>query len=74
MGKLKIEANELRRLGYPDGPLISQAMRIMQQQFKHTPHDEAIRLLQDLWEQPDTYLNDATLGKLANAIQQRPKP
>jgi tRNA-splicing ligase RtcB (3'-phosphate/5'-hydroxy nucleic acid ligase) len=71
---LKLKSKELRRLGYPDGPLISQAMRIMLQQYKYIPHDEAITLLKALWESPGTYLADPILGKLAKAIEQRQTP
>jgi len=35
MSKLKINGKELRAMGFPEGPVISVAMKVMEKQFKH---------------------------------------
>jgi tRNA-splicing ligase RtcB len=35
MAKLKISGKELRAIGYPEGPVISIAMNIMEKNYKH---------------------------------------
>ena len=72
--KLKLTAKELRQIGYPDGPLISLTMRLMEHHFKYIPHDEALILLRQLWQQPGAYLADPVLEKAAKAIVQRNTP
>jgi tRNA-splicing ligase RtcB len=35
MSKLKITGKELRAMGYPEGPVISIAMNLVQKNYKH---------------------------------------
>jgi tRNA-splicing ligase RtcB (3'-phosphate/5'-hydroxy nucleic acid ligase) len=37
MGKLKIEAKELRAIGYPESPVIPVAMNVMEKPSKSPP-------------------------------------
>ena len=45
MSKLKISGKELRAIGYPEGPVISIAMNVMQKNFKHHSKEEAMEIL-----------------------------
>jgi len=45
MSKVKIAGKELRAIGYPEGPVISIAMNIIQKQYKHTAKEEVMELL-----------------------------
>lgn len=68
MGKLNITGKELREIGYPQGPVISVAMNIMHQHYKHTPRQEALDLLIKLLNAPENYLEDEVLGKIAEKL------
>jgi tRNA-splicing ligase RtcB len=35
MSKLKLRGKDLRAIGYPEGPVISIAMNIMEKNYKH---------------------------------------
>ena len=45
MNKLKIEGKELRAIGYPEGPVISIAMNVMEKHYKHHSKEEAMEIL-----------------------------
>ena len=42
MSKLKIQGKELRALGYPEGPVISIAMNVMEKNFKHLSKEDLL--------------------------------
>ncbi len=49
MSKLKIAGKELRAIGYPEGPVVSIAMRIMEKNYKHSGKEEAMEILKIYW-------------------------
>ena len=68
MSRLKISGKELRKIGYPEGPVISVAMNVMEKHFKHLPHAEAIEILNSILRSPNQYADDAVLGNIAKAL------
>lgn len=68
MSKLKIAGKELRAIGYPEGPVISIAMNIMQKQYKHTAKEEVMELLKAVLASPANYLDDAVLALVAKQL------
>lgn len=68
MSKLKIAGKELRAIGYPEGPVISIAMNIMQKQYKHTAKEEVMELLKAVLASPANYLDDAVLALIAKQL------
>lgn len=72
MSKLKITGKELRAIGYPEGPVISIAMNVMQKNYKHQTKEEVMELLQKVLAAPVEYMNDAVLALIA--VQLLPKP
>lgn len=68
MSRLKITGKELRRIGYPEGPVISVAMNVMEKNFKHLPHEEAIKILSSILQSPNQYADDAILGNISKAL------
>ncbi|MET0393065.1 MAG: RtcB family protein [Chitinophagaceae bacterium] len=72
MSKLKIEGKELRAIGYPEAPVISIAMHVMEKNFKHLPHEEAMEVLRAVLQSPNEYANDPVLGKIAEALLPKP--
>ena len=65
MGKLKLTGKQLREIGYPEGPVISIAMQVMEKNYKRNTPQHALSILQQVLQQPQHYLQDEVLGKIA---------
>ncbi|GAB3251604.1 RtcB family protein [Larkinella harenae] len=70
--KLKLTGKDLRKIGYPEGKVISIAISVMQQFFKHTPQTEALKILKKVLQQPSDYLENETLGTIAAELVEKP--
>lgn len=70
--KLKITGKELRAIGFPEGPVISIAMNVMQKNFKHQKKEEVMELLQKVLASPIEYMNDAVLALIAEQLIPKP--
>lgn len=68
MSKLKIQGKELRAIGYPEGPVISIAMNVLQKNFKHHGKEEAMEILQKVLANPVEYKDDAMLALIAKEL------
>ncbi|HEX2845614.1 MAG TPA: RtcB family protein [Chitinophagaceae bacterium] len=68
MGKLKIQGKELRAIGYPEGPVISIAMNVMEKNFKHHKKEEVMEILKRVLAAPVEYKNDAVLALIAEQL------
>ncbi|MBX9782858.1 MAG: RtcB family protein [Chitinophagaceae bacterium] len=68
MSKLKLTGKELRAVGYPEGPVISIAMNVMQKHYKHSAKEEVMDLLKNILAAPVEYENDAALGLIAEQL------
>src|SRR5215210_6761842 len=68
MSKLKIQGKELRAIGYPEGPVISIAMNVMQKNYKHHGKEEVMEILQKVLASPVEYKDDAVLALIANEL------
>jgi tRNA-splicing ligase RtcB len=68
MAKLKISGKELRAIGYPEGPVISIAMNIMEKNYKYEKKEEVMDLLKKILSAPVEYENDAVLGLIAQQL------
>jgi tRNA-splicing ligase RtcB (3'-phosphate/5'-hydroxy nucleic acid ligase) len=73
MSKLKIKGKELRAIGYPEGPVISIAMKVMEKQYKHHTNDAAMDILKAVLESPGEYLDDAVLAMIAQQLMPKPE-
>ena len=74
MSKLKLSGKELRAIGYPEGPVISIAMNIMERNFKHLSKPDALEILGSILQSPNQYAQDGVLGKIAETLLPKPKP
>lgn len=72
MAKLKLSGKELRAIGYPEGPVISIAMNVMEQHFKHLSKEDALEILRSIIQSPNQYAHDGVLGKIAAALLPKP--
>jgi tRNA-splicing ligase RtcB (3'-phosphate/5'-hydroxy nucleic acid ligase) len=71
--KLKITGKELRAIGYPEGPVISVAMNVMQKNYKHHGKEEVMELLGKVLASPVEYMNDAVLALIAEQLIPKPQ-
>src|SRR5438477_11940204 len=72
MSKLKIQGKEIRALGYPEGPVISIAMNVMEKNFKHHSKEKAMEILKEVLQSPLDYASDEVLGSIAKQILPKP--
>jgi tRNA-splicing ligase RtcB (3'-phosphate/5'-hydroxy nucleic acid ligase) len=73
MAKLKLTGKQLRKIGYPEGPVISIAMNIMEKSFKHLSEEDALEILSSVLQSPNQYAHDGVLNKIAEALLPKPK-
>jgi len=73
MSKLKITGKELRGIGYPEGPVVSIAMRVMEKNYKHHGKEDAMEILRKVLAAPIEYENDAVLGLIAEQLIPKPQ-
>ena len=71
--KLKIQGKELRALGYPEGPVISIAMNVMEKNFKHHSKEKAFEILKEVLQSPQDYVSDEVLGLIAKQLLPKPE-
>jgi tRNA-splicing ligase RtcB (3'-phosphate/5'-hydroxy nucleic acid ligase) len=65
MGKLKLSGKELRAIGFPQGPVVSIAMNVMEKNYKHHTKEEALAILTSILETPANFSNNEVLGVIA---------
>ncbi|HET9055417.1 MAG TPA: RtcB family protein [Chitinophagaceae bacterium] len=68
MSKLKLSGKQIRAIGYPEGPVVSVAMQVMNTKFKHHTETEAFDILKQILNAPENYLNDETLQPIAEKL------
>ncbi len=72
--KLRLTGKQLRKIGYPEGPVISIAMNVMEKNFKHLSETDALEILSSILQSPNQYAHDGVLGKIAEALLPKEKP
>lgn len=73
MKKLSIRGKDLRGLGYPESPVISLAINIMEKHFKHHTLHEAQTILKQVLKSPEDYATDEVLAPIAKALMPPPR-
>ncbi|MGX5820001.1 RtcB family protein [Chitinophaga lutea] len=68
MAKLKLRGKDLRNIGYPEGPVISVAMAVMEQYYKHSSGEDALALLSDVLKDPAAFRDHDPLGRIAEKL------
>ncbi|HEX4373693.1 MAG TPA: RtcB family protein [Puia sp.] len=68
MSKLKLSGKELRAIGYPEAPVISIAMNVMEKNYKHHTKEEIMEILRSVLASPLEYKNDAVLALIAEQL------
>ena len=73
MAKLKLKGKDLRNIGYPESPVISVAMNVMEKNFKHLTEEDALEVLRAILQSPNEYANDPVLSKIAEFLLPKPQ-
>lgn len=73
MAKLKLRGKDLRNIGYPEGPVISVAMNVMEKNYKHSTLEEALEILKNVLANPAEYIEDATLCAITDFLIEKPQ-
>ncbi|WP_207492019.1 RtcB family protein [Aridibaculum aurantiacum] len=68
MGKLKLRGKQLRDIGYPEAPVISIAMQVMEKHYKRNGTHHVLGILEKIFQDPEAYKEDEVLGKIANEL------
>jgi hypothetical protein len=68
MSKLKLKGKELRAIGYPEGPVISIAMQVMEKHYKHGEKEDVMNILRQILADPAEYTGSAVLGLIAKQL------
>lgn len=68
MAKLKLRGKDLRAIGFPEGPVISIAMNIMEKNYKFESKEVVMNLLRKILEVPVEYAGDSVLGLIAQQL------
>lgn len=71
MAKLKLSGKDLRAIGYPESPVISLAMDVMEKNYKRNSKEHVLGLLKAVLVRPREYAADEILGKIAQALIER---
>jgi tRNA-splicing ligase RtcB len=73
MAKLSIRGKDLRAIGYPEGTVISTAMRVMEKHYKHSTLEEAMEILTKIVANPAEFMEDAPLNQIADLLIEKPE-
>lgn len=74
MARLKLTGKQLRSLGFPEGPVISITMNIIEKNFKHHTEEQALDILKNILSSPADYVNDEILGMIAKQLLPKTTP
>ena len=72
MAKLNLSGKQLRAIGFPQGPIISTAMNVMEKNFKHHSREDALEILKRVVANPREYAEDVVLGPIAKQLLPKP--
>jgi tRNA-splicing ligase RtcB len=74
VARLKLTGKQLRAIGFPQGPVISIAMNIMEKNYKRHTEAQALDILKNILSSPADYLSDEVLGMIAKQLLPKTLP
>lgn len=66
--KLELSGKQLRAIGYPEDPVISIAMNLMQKYYKYESVENALSILEKILKSPEDHKDDPELGFIAKQL------
>src|SRR3954471_25021298 len=73
MAKLHLTGKEIRAIGYPEGPVVSVAMNVMEKQYKHNKKEDALTALRNILAEPAMFIEDEKLNPIAKLLLPKEK-
>ncbi|WP_143308054.1 RtcB family protein [Chitinophaga vietnamensis] len=74
MTKPNITGKWLLALGYPQAPVISVALNVIAQHYKHTDEAEIADMMKNILADPQAFIADEVLGKIAVKLVEDTRP
>lgn len=71
MAKLKLRGKDLVAIGYTEGPAIGTAISIMHQHYKRKSVEDAMVILKNVLENPESFLDDDKLAPVSKLLLQK---
>ena len=68
MNKLNLTGKQIRAIGYPEGPVVSIAMQVMNTHYKFTLVADALQILKNILASPIDFVTHDTLQKIAKML------
>jgi tRNA-splicing ligase RtcB len=68
MKRLNITARELRKIGYPESPVIPVAMQFIEEMYGFAEREKALETLQALLASPEEYRSHEILGRIVEKL------
>jgi tRNA-splicing ligase RtcB len=72
MSKLKLKGKDLRAIGFPESPVISLTMKVMETLYRQKEKQEALEMLKKVLADPAAFVQDERLGKIAASLIPKP--
>lgn len=72
MPKLKLKGRDLRAIGFPESPVISVTINIMEKLYRQRQKQEALDALKEVLKNPAAYVQDENLSRIAEALLPKP--
>lgn len=72
MAKLKLKGRDLRAIGFPESPVISITMNVMEKLYRQKEKQDALEVLKKVLAEPSAFLQDENLGKIAQSLIPKP--
>ena len=73
MNKIKINGQDLLKIGFPEGKAIGTAIKIIDQNYNDRLKEEVITIMTNVLQNPENFLEDELLSSLAGALIEKPK-
>lgn len=74
MNKLRINGKDLRGIGYPEGPAIGIAVKLIEQKKISGDREEVMEKLKKVLEHPEEFSGHEIFGILSQALHERDQP
>ena len=72
MNKLNIKGEDLKSIGFPQGKAIGIAIKKIEQNYRDFAREDVLVILKKLLEYPENFLDDETLGEIAQELIEKP--
>lgn len=72
MSKLKLQGRDLRAIGFPESPVISVTIKVMEKLYRQKQKQEALEVLKQVLAEPAAFLTDENLHKIAEFLIPKP--